>query len=243
MATAENEVQEKAQERTERSLAVQLAARDISNAQWHTLSRNLYPNAHAASVLMVIDYCLARNLDPLKKPCHIVPLSVKGTDGRYHTQDVVLPGIYELRTTAHRTGEYLGHARPEYGELAEIAGVMAPTYCDFTVYRWNEKAGLRAEFPVRTHFGEVVGTHYDKDAKGHVVNDRWKRAPIQMLTKCAEAAALRAAFPDELGGEMAAEEMDHQQGRVIDVTPDRDDVTDLNSELGLLSDIPAEPKE
>jgi hypothetical protein len=46
-----------------------------------------------------------------------------------------------------------------------------------------------------------------------------------------------------LGGEMAAEEMDHQQGRVIDVTPDRDDVTDLNSELGLLSDIPAEPKE
>lgn len=198
----------------EPALPEPVARRGITEAQWRTLANNLYPGADSNSVLMVWDYCVARRLDPLKKPCHIVPMSVKDAKtGEYRYRDVVMPGIYELRTTAQRTGEYLGHSRPEYGETIDHAGVSAPEWCELTVYRWHGKSGQRIEFPVRVLFREAVATK--KDGKA---NDRWGRAPIQMLTKCAEAAGLREAFPDEIGGEHTAEEMD---GRTIEVTPEK----------------------
>jgi phage recombination protein Bet len=192
-----------------------VARRGITEAQWRTLMNSLFPGAKGESVLLVWDYCASRKLDPMKKPCHIVPMEVKVGD-KYEWRDVVMPGIYEHRTTAQRTGEYLGHAKPEYGPEQEYAGVTAPAWCEFTVYRWNDIAKQRAEFPVRTLFREVVATKRDGRA-----NARWAKAPTQMLCKCAEAAALREAFPDELGGEQTAEEMDGQ--RAIDVAAVPDD--------------------
>jgi phage recombination protein Bet len=68
----------------------------------------------------------------------------------------------------------------------------------------------------------------------------WKSHPRRMLRHKAMIQAARLAFgftgiyePDE------AERI--RESRIIDVTPDTAD--DLNAELGLLSDIPAEPKE
>lgn len=218
-----------------RSLGVQLADRGITAPQWHTLTKSLYPGAKQESALMVFDYCKARGLDPMKKPCHIVPMRVKIGEN-YQWRDVVLPGIYELRTTAHRTGQYLGHTKPVYGETIEAFGVSAPEWCEMTMRR---KVGQEtAEFPVRVYFREVCGTKREGGA-----NERWGKAPIQMLTKCAEAAGLREAFPDELGGQMAAEEADAASGeRVIDVTPQaasNDPAGDLNAELGI--EEPREP--
>src|SRR5690606_26876411 len=176
---------------TEPQLPAPVARRGINEAQWRTLMNNLYPGAAAESVLMVWDYCVARQLDPLKKPCHIVPMRVKDRNGDYVWRDVVMPGIYEYRTTATRTGFYLGHAKPEYGPVVDFLGVKAPEWCDFTVYRWNKEAGMRAEYPVRVVFAECAATAKDKKSGQLYVNDRWSRAPQQMLTKCAEAAALR----------------------------------------------------
>lgn len=177
--------------------------RGIDEPQWRTLMLSLFPGARAESVLMVIDYCKVRKLDPLKKPCHIVPVRVKNAGGNYEWRDVVMPGIYEYRTTAMRTGLYLGHSKPEYGPALEpdLLGVKAPEWCEMTFYR-RASNGERIEFPVRVYFVEACAV---KDGKA---NDRWKRAPIQMLTKCTEAAGLREAFPDEFGGESTAEEME-----------------------------------
>lgn len=198
--------------------------RGIGHAQWMTLSKSLYPGAGGDSILMVVDYCRARGLDPMKKPCHIVPMKVKNAKtGNYDWRDVVLPGIYELRTTATRTGQYLGHSRPEYGPMVEAYGVTAPEWCDLTIYRWHEQSGQKIEFPVRIWFGEVVAL---KDGRA---NDRWRKAPIQMMTKCAEAAGLREAFPDELGGAMSAEEMDGQHERAIDVPARRTSLAEIKA--------------
>lgn len=230
-----------------RSLSVQLQERGITPAQWHTLTKSLYPGAKPESALMVFDYCKARGLDPMKKPCHIVPLRVKVGDA-YEWRDVVLPGIYELRTTAHRTGQYLGHSKPEYGPEIEAFGVRAPEWCEMTIRR---AVGDRvAEFPVRVFFREVCGTKRDpardREAEDSIIaNERWGRAPVQMLTKCTEAAGLREAFPEELGGEMTAEEADSTAERVIEVTPQvvGDPAEDLNAELGLEEPSEREPTE
>lgn len=197
-----------------------VSRRGINDAQWRTLMNNLFPGAKGESVLMVWDYCVARKLDPMKKPCHIVPMRV-GDSWR----DVVMPGIYEYRTTANRTGEYLGHSKPVYGPEIEYLGVKAPEYCELTVYRWNAKAQQKCEFPVQVKFAECVATAWDKEARGPKVNARWTKAPQQMLTKCTEAAGLREAFPDELGGEVTAEEMEGQsQTEGMSITPASDRV-------------------
>jgi phage recombination protein Bet len=198
------------------SVAAEVLKRGISEAQWNTLRRSLFPGAAPESVLLVWDYCLARRLDPMKRPCHIVPMevTVKTPAGeRKEWRDVVLPGIYELRTTAQRTGEYRGHDKPELGPMRKQHGVEAPEWCAFTAYR-GERGGEQDPYPVVVYFREVVATKRDGDA-----NARWRRAPIQMLTKCAEAAALREAFPDELGGQMTEEEMEGQRHPDLERVP------------------------
>jgi phage recombination protein Bet len=224
------------QEKKLPSLLEQISERNITPAQWHTLANSLYPGARAASVLLVIDYCRARKLDPLKKPCHIVPMKVKDqASGNWEWRDIVMPGIYEQRMTAHRTNEYRGHSAPEYGPESDFLGVKAPEFCAMTFFR---RAGDNhvAEFPVRVYFRECAGT----TEKGTKVNDRWSRAPIQMLTKCCEAAGLREAFPDELGGEMVEEEA---SGLTLEAEPAAAtrapaDPDEMNAQLGINDEQP-----
>lgn len=204
----------------EPQLPAPVARRGITEAQWRTAMNNLFPGAKAESVLMVFDYCAARKLDPLKKPCHIVPMQVKSHGEGYVWRDVVMPGIYEYRTTAARTGQYMGHSKPEYGPTVDYLGRDVPEWCSITVYRWNEASKQRAEYPVTVWFEECCATKWDKELKKDTLNARWTKAPRQMITKCTEAAGLREAFPDELGGTHTADEMEGQlQTQELDITP------------------------
>jgi phage recombination protein Bet len=211
----------------EPQLPAPVARRGIDEAQWRTAMNSLFPGAKAESVLMVFDYCKARGLDPLKKPCHIVPMKSWDPQAKREVwRDQVMPGIYEYRTTAMRTGDYCGMSEPELGPEIEFLGVMVPSYCKLVVYRWNDKAKEKCPYPAKAKFSEYAGTYWDKDAGCNKLNSRWSKAPEQMIEKCAEAAALRKAFPDELGGEHTAEEMDgqsHLQTEVTDITPSRVD--------------------
>lgn len=188
-----------------------VARRGINEPTWRTLKSSIFPGASSDAVLMVIDYCIANRLDPLKRPCHIVPVEVKVGD-KYEWREIVMPGIYQHRTTAQRTGEYLGHSVPDYGPIITVGGVDAPEWCAITFYRLHH-TGQRIEFPIKTLFREVVAKN--RDGKP---NARWSRAPVQMLTKCCEAAGLREAFPDQLGGESTSEELDGQR-ITVDVEP------------------------
>ncbi len=186
------------------ALPPEVARRGISEAAWRTLMNSLYPGATGESVLMVVDYCIARKLDPMKKPCHIVPMNVKDAKtGEWKWRDVVMPGIYEIRTTAMRTGLYLGHSAPQYGGPIEFQGVSAPEWCEQTFYRLHEASKQRIEFTFRTFFRECVGTK--KDGK---VNDRWTTAPVQMLTKCSSRrlGSVKRS-PMKLGGRHTMEEL------------------------------------
>ena len=195
----------------------EIAERGIPDTTWNTLAKTLYPDASMNSVLMVWDYCSARKLDPLKKPVHIVPMRVKQGDD-WVTRETIVPGIYEYRITAQRTGEYCGHDKPIFGDDIEVYGVKAPEWCEITAYRWNDKAQSKVPYTVRIYFREVCGTR--KDKQGNLTaNGRWERAPIQMLVKCTEAAVLREAFPEEIGGIPTMEEIEDHMPDVIDVTP------------------------
>lgn len=194
----------------------------VDAAGWRALVEAVWPLAKSSdAVVLALSYCKARKLDPFKKVVHIVPMWNSALGREVET---VWPGIAEHRTTAFRTGQYAGAdptsfgptvtktftARSKKGE-ALSATVTFPEWAQVTVYRMI--AGQRVAFPgPRTLFDEWFGLR--KGAE--VPNDRWTRAPSQMLEKCAEAAALRKAFPEELGDESTAEE---SEGRMTDVTP------------------------
>jgi len=50
-------------------------------------------------------------------------------------------------------------------------------------------------------------------------NSMWQRRPWGQLEKCAEAAALRAALPEEIGGDYAAEEVSAFDAESVVATP------------------------
>lgn len=170
------------------------------------LGASLYPGASPQSIGMVLSYCKAAGLDPMLKPVHIVPMwDAKSSSMR----DVIMPGIGHYRTQAARSGCYLGKSEPEFGpEVREKIGgveVVYPAWCKITVKR---KIGDHiAEFSVTERWMENYAQKGGKE-KSIAPNAMWLRRPYAQLAKCAEAQALRTAFPELTGGEATAEEVE-----------------------------------
>lgn len=185
------------------------------------LKNSLYPGARDESIKMVMAYCQAAKLDPMQKPVHIVPMSVstgrkddKGWDVK-EMRDVVMPGIGLYRTQAARSGEYGGITEPEFGEdVTETLGetqITYPRWCKVTVKRFM--SGHIVEFSAKEFWKENYATKSNKVIEP---NAMWKRRPYAQIAKCAEAQALRKAFP-EIGSQPTADEMEGKEfGEVID---------------------------
>lgn len=197
------------------SLPEPAVARGIEPHIWSTLTGSIYRGAPKEMVLAAWDYCVARKLDPIKKPVHIVEVYDKTANGgRGAMVPTIWEGIASLRTTAFRTGEYAGKDAAEWGEAetetwnnakGEAVTVAYPEWCQITVYRMI--GGQRCAFPgPRVFWRETYAS-----TRGGAPNSMWAKRPQGQLEKCAEAAALRAAFPDELGGLNSADEIEGQQ--------------------------------
>lgn len=172
------------------------------------LSGSLYPGAAHNSVVMVLAYCQAAHLDPMLKPVHIVPIWQKGQgQEKGRMVDVVMPGIGLYRIQAARTGQYAGISDPEFGPsiTTKLSGVEVtyPEWCRVTVKRQMSN-GMVAEFTANERWTENYATA-GKDSIAP--NAMWKRRAFAQLAKCAEAQALRKAFP-EVGSAPTADEME-----------------------------------
>ena len=135
-------------------------------------------------------------------------------------RDVVMPGIEFYRTKADRTGRYAGQDDAEFGpEIHNDAwNVTYPQWCKVTVYKLTDVG--RVAYSAKVFWTEAYSTQ-GKDSSAP--NAMWRKRPFGQLEKCAEAAALRKAFP-EVGGQPTADEMsgktlDSLSHEVTDVTP------------------------
>lgn len=202
-------------EKKKSELSIRLENRGIDPMLWNAIGASIFPGAADESKLMAIDYCKSRGLDIMKKPCHIVPMNVKDAKtGQYSWRDIIMPGIAEIRITADRTGKYAGQDAPIFGPLVEMefgkATHSVPEFCTVTVYRIVN--GQRVAFTHTEFFEEACNTTKDGN-----LNSMWTKRKRGQLSKCAEAGALRKAFPEESGGIITAEEAadDHMRN----VTP------------------------
>jgi phage recombination protein Bet len=177
----------------------------------HVLQTSLYPGATNESIRMVIGYCKAAGLDPLQKPVHIVPMwDSKGGKMR----DVIMPGVNLYRTQAARSGGLAGVTEPEFGpdatETLDGETITFPTWCRVTVKR-RLATGEIADFTAIERWKENYAQKGGKE-KSIAPNAMWKRRPYAQLAKCAQAQALRVAFPELAGGYTA----DEMEGKTID---------------------------
>lgn len=177
-----------------------------------TLQNSLYFGAKEESVKLVLAYCKASGLDPMQKPVHIVPMYDKASNSM---RDVIMPGVGLYRTTAARTGEMAGVTEPEFGEdVTENLGgtqITYPKWCKVTVSRLL-KNGQIVSFTSKELWKENYATAGKNNPTAP--NAMWSKRPYAQLAKCAEAQALRKAFP-EVGASPTADEM---EGKTIDIT-------------------------
>jgi phage recombination protein Bet len=181
------------------------------------LRSSLYPGAKDDSIKLAIGYCRAAGLDPIQKPVHLVPMRVKKVGGGrddYEWRDVVMPGIGLYRIQASRTGELAGIDEPEFGPDMPMPGrgdLTVPSWCKVTVYRMI--GGTRVPFTACEYWLENYATA-GRDSDGP--NAMWLRRPRGQIAKCAEAQALRKAFP-ELGSQPTADETIIDPADVVDM--------------------------
>ena len=201
--------------------------RGIDESTWGALCNTVYPGANPDSIIMSVDYCRARKLDIMLKPGHLEPMQVK--DARTNEKvwrDVPMPGIGMYRIQADRSGNYAGADEPEFGPTVtqefpdpytagKVVRVSYPEWCKYTVYKFVN--GQRIAFTSKEYWVENYAT---QSSKTECPNAMWKKRPYGQIAKCAEAQALRKAWP-EIGSEPTAEEM---EGKTFihderDVTP------------------------
>lgn len=208
-----------------------IETRGIDPGQWRVLTDSIFPAAKTTdAILLALDYCRARGLDPFKRPVNIVPMwnSTLGQE-----VETVWPGVNSICTDAARTGAWGGMDAPVWGpdvprEFAAqvkkrgkkgddgnrrdggyedvIKNVTYPAWCSVTVYRIVQ--GQRCPFTIPVYWEEAYAT---MNRWVDVPNDMWARRPRGQLHKCAMAAALRAAFPES--ADYSAEEM---EGKTIE---------------------------
>lgn len=206
----------------------------IDKNLYSALKNAIYPGAKDESVAMVLSYCKARGLDPLQKPVHIVPMYVEDKQtNEKKMRDVIMPGIGLYRIQAQRSGQYAGQTDPEFGDdiIESICGISItyPKWCKVTVKKQMPNGEI-VEFSSKEFWKE----NYASTKEG-APNAMWKKRPYAQLAKCAEAQALRKAFPDIIDQTPTAEEMEGKtfEGEYIEQKHSKAEVSDLNEKLGL----------
>lgn len=128
--------------------------------------------------------CKKNGLDPLMKQIYFVKRGGKGT---------IQMGIDGYRLIADRTGRYSPGQEPSFTYDKEGKLLSATAHV--------KKMSLDGTWHVAS------ATAFYNEYKPAYQSDFWTNKPHIMLSKCAEALALRKAFPKELSGMYVKEEM------------------------------------
>jgi phage recombination protein Bet len=203
-------------------------------------------DATNADLAVFMHVCQRTGLDPFSRQIYMINRRTKEGD-QWVTKQTIQVGIDGFRVIRDRVAARLG-VSVEYEDTIwyDADGSehkvwlwdRAPAACNVTVV----KDGKRFPGVVRTASYAATNKQGDMIAQ-------WKNQPDHMIEKCAEAFALRRAFPHDLGGVQLDDEMpppEHapaQNGRVTaaEITSRRDQRPKNASPAGEPPSPPADP--
>lgn len=167
---------------------VMLPAGSLSREQIELVKRTVAKEATDDELKLFLYTAARTGLDPLVKQIYFVKRKNNKTGIAEGTIQV---GIDGMRATAEKTGVYAGNDDPVFDDE------KTPKKAMVTVYKIV--GGIRCPF--------TASARWDQYFPGEYLGFMWKKMPHVMLGKCAEALALRKAFPLVLGGIYTNEEM------------------------------------
>jgi phage recombination protein Bet len=157
---------------------VDVGGQMVSQKTFDLVKKVVFPDGTADELCLYFHKCKLAGVSPLDRK--IYPI-------KYAGRLTFVGSIDYMRSKAAASGQFDGCDDVEYEE----GNGDHPEEAIVRVYR----KGIDRPFVDRARWSEYVGT-----TKDGATNAQWKSKPYLMLAKCAESAALRKAFPDELGG-------------------------------------------
>lgn len=175
------------------------------------IGRTIAPGSTPDELMLFVKVCERTGLDPFARQIHALKRRAKNDDtGQWEERLSIQVGIDGFRLIAERTGAYLGRLGPYWcgpdgkwlmaddGKPLPWLSDQPPAAALVGVRRrgWTEPLWAVARY------ASYVQTKQDGSPRR-----MWKAMPDGQLGKCAEALALRGAFPAELSGLYTDDEM------------------------------------
>lgn len=193
-------------ELAQRNNSVSLNKIEYNKEQVALIKSQIAPKATDQELQLFLYQCQRTGLDALSRQIY----AIHRWNGTQKKEVMTIQtSIDGFRVVAERSGDYGGQSEPEF---VEKDGKLIA--CKITVYRFRGDQRYPASVGV-AYWDEYKQT----DKEGKVIG-LWSKMPRVMLSKVAEALALRKAYPQDLSGLYTAEEMEQAAPSTVDVEPE-----------------------
>lgn len=167
-----------------------------SKDQIELIKKQIAPDATPDELKLFLYQAQRTGLDALSRQIYCIHRNVKQGNG-WGKKMTIQTSIDGFRVIAERSGNYGGQSEPEF---TEKDGTLLS--CKVSVFRFHNEVRYEAAVGV-AYWAEYCQTTQDGKPMG-----LWAKMPHTMLSKVAEALALRKAYPQDLSGLYTGDEME-----------------------------------